>query len=65
MEPVCIDGTHKHDYVEKVITLSTCNVAGVKSLTCKKCGYAYAEKLPLSEHRYVDGVCTTCGSKLE
>ena len=65
MEKVCIDGTYKHDFVEKQITISTCKVPGVKSCTCRKCGYAFPVELPLKEHNYVNGVCTFCGSKIE
>lgn len=48
-----------------VVTLEpTCDTIGIITYTCRNegCGYSYTEKLGNLGHRYVDGVCVTCGA---
>ena len=42
----------------------TCDTIGIITYTCQNegCGYSYTEKLGNLGHRYVDGVCITCGA---
>ena len=51
------------DYVATVTTAPTCTNNGVKTYTCKNCGYSYTEVVPASGHHYVNGVCTVCGKQ--
>ena len=50
-----------HNYTEKVTTNPGCLSAGVKTLTCTKCGYSTTESIPATGHNYVAGKCTGCG----
>ena len=48
-----------------VVTLEpTCETIGIVTYTCQNegCGYSYTEKLGNLGHRFVDGVCVTCGA---
>ena len=42
----------------------TCETIGIVTYTCQNegCGYSYTEKLGNLGHRFVDGVCVTCGA---
>ena len=44
-------------------TPSTCDEVGKNVLACSDCGAEKTELLPLAEHTYANGVCTTCGAK--
>ena len=50
-----------HSFSEKVTTAAGCLSAGVKTLTCSKCGYSTTESIPATGHNYVSGKCTGCG----
>ena len=50
-----------HSYTAKVTTAATCISTGIKTYTCSKCSSVYTEVIPVTDHNYVSGVCTTCG----
>ena len=50
-----------HSYTEEVTTAAGCLSAGVKTLTCTKCGFVTTESIPAVGHNYVGGTCTGCG----
>ena len=49
------------DYTAEVTKAPTCTTAGVKTYTCKNCGYSYTESIPATGHHYVSGQCEYCG----
>ncbi|MGN1373326.1 MAG: DUF6273 domain-containing protein [Candidatus Coproplasma sp.] len=53
--------TVAHEFVnEEIISEATCKQTGEKKLTCA-CGKVKYETIPVTDHNYVDGVCTVCG----
>ena len=42
-------------------TAATCTSTGVMTYTCSECGGTKTETIPVTDHNYVDGVCSVCG----
>lgn len=53
----------EHKYVEKVLSAATCKEEGLKQKTCSVCGKKLEMSIPITAHKYVDGICTECGRK--
>ena len=50
-----------HEFGEWEITKkATCTKTGLKERSCE-CGKSETETIPVTDHNYVDGVCTMCG----
>lgn len=53
--------TVAHTFADEIIsTEATCQHAGEKELSCA-CGKTRTEEIPITDHDYRDGVCSTCG----
>ena len=52
-----------HDWAEPTETASTCTVPGKKEWACEDCKTLKTEALPLADHAYNNGVCSTCSAK--
>ncbi|MGN0803981.1 MAG: hypothetical protein ACI4MS_01180, partial [Candidatus Coproplasma sp.] len=53
--------TVAHEFInEEILTEATCEHTGEKKLVCV-CGKSKIETIPLADHNYEDGVCSTCG----
>lgn len=54
--------THVHSYGEwTILQEPTCAETGIRGRTCGNCGVTETEIMPVTEHSYVDGVCSACG----
>lgn len=51
-----------HSYSETITQEATCTVEGVKTLTCTVCGDTKTESIPVIEHNYVNGKCSSCNA---
>lgn len=51
-----------HDYRLTASVQPTCRNQGSETYTCTRCGETYTTTLPMTEHNYVNGVCTFCGT---
>ena len=54
-----------HDYVEEIITPTSCASEGLTSFTCSRCDDSYTETIPTVDHGYVMGYCVYCGAREE
>lgn len=52
-----------HTWGEPTETASTCTVPGKKEWACEDCKTLKTEDLPLADHAYNNGVCSTCSAK--
>lgn len=59
----CGNTCSNKQYEASVTKAPTCTSNGVKTYTCKNCGYSYTEVIPSEGHHYVGGVCAVCGAK--
>lgn len=50
-----------HSYTEKVIKEPSCTETGTRQKNCSACGDTLTEAIPMTAHKYTDGVCTVCG----
>lgn len=39
----------------------SCTKAGKRTITCSVCGATYSETMSMTEHNFVNGVCSVCG----
>lgn len=53
---------HQHDWKDYLIKAPTCTEVGILKSLCIECGEATYSEISMSEHNYVDGVCTECGA---
>lgn len=55
---------HTHSYTETISKEPTCTETGEKTYSCS-CGDSYVEVIPVTEHNYVDNICTVCGKEMD
>lgn len=59
---ICLTGCHSHKFREWSVTKNaTCTEDGVKTRYCD-CGEKQNDAIPATGHKYVNGVCNTCGN---
>ena len=51
-----------HSYTSKVTKAATCTASGARTYTCSKCGSSYTETIAATGHKYVNGICSSCGA---
>ena len=45
-----------------VTTAATCQTEGVMTYKCQVCGYPKTASIPMTDHNFVDGKCSVCGT---
>lgn len=57
--------SHTHSYSSEITKKATCIEKGSITYTCSGCRLIYSDEIPLTEHNFVNGICSVCSFKNE
>lgn len=55
--------SHTHSYSSEITKKATCSEKGSVTYTCSGCRLIYSDEIPMTEHNFVNGLCSVCGLK--
>lgn len=53
---------HKHVWQDHLVKAPNCTEVGILKTLCIECGKTKYSEISMSEHNYINGICTNCGS---